>query len=130
MSILCFFVHFHAKDRYCPASGAQGLTAWGFERFMLNERTKVCMMGNTGSRYNSMSLLAGCHCVARTHTLVADSQEPFLLRRHRSGILLSVAPSCAGVCYGWSWKPDPFLFTNRPPAPPLVIPLHTGSMRQ
>lgn len=55
-----------------------------------------------------MHLLLGCHCVTHTPAAAADPQEAFL-RRWRSGTLLSEALSHAGVCWSWSWKPDPFL---------------------
>lgn len=68
-----------------------------------------------------MHLLLGCYCVTytHTHTSAADPQEAFLLRLQKSGTLLSEALSHAGVCCGWSWKPDPFLVhTNMERATP------------
>lgn len=60
-----------------------------------------------------MPLPLSCHCVTHTNTSAADPQEALLLRRQRTGTLLSEALSHAGVCRGWIWKPDPLLFTNQ-----------------
>lgn len=72
--------------------------------------------------YASPTELPLCH----THTSAADPQEAFLLRRQRSGTLLSEALSHAGVCCVWSWKPDPFSFKNTVPPPPH-FPVYRGN---
>lgn len=102
-------------------NGAQGLTVWRLHCFATEVRTNGCMMGNTGGLLSIQASPPELPLFL-SHTWAANPQEAVLLRRQRSGTLLSDALSHAGVCCGWCWKPDPFSFKNTvlPALPPWL----------
>lgn len=115
---------FSCRRRLLSDQRCTGFTAWRSQGIVMKERTSGFMMGNTGGIVN-LCISYWATTVSRTHTSAADPQEAFLLRQQRSGTLLSEALSHAGVCCGWSWKPDPFSFKNTVTPPPF--PVYRGS---